>query len=154
MRISTDLLKLSAAEKRLISAAADAEAELRPKRNGQPPVIRAEVVRALCTGACQKWPVKNRIRMVGGHVRGPLDLSGAHLTHTLSFTRCVFEDRVDLTRARADKPLEWNGGQIGGNGSDGINKIDIALIDHVPDCQPEPRSAPSSTGNETGETRC
>ena len=51
--------------------------------------------------------------MVGGHVCGPLDLSGAHLAHALRFTRCVFEDRVDLTRARADKPVEWNGGQIG-----------------------------------------
>ncbi len=114
MRISTDLLMLTAAEKKLISAAAaDAEAELRPQRNGQQPVIRAEVLRALCTGARPKWPVKGRIRMVGGRVRGPHDLSGAHLTHALRFTRCVFEDRVDLTRARADMPVEWNGGQIG-----------------------------------------
>ena len=113
MRIVTGLLKLSAAEKMLISAAAvDAEAELRPERNGQQQVIRAEVLRALCTGATPEWPVKSRIRMVGGHIRGPLDLSGAHLMHALRFTRCVFEDRVDLTRARADKPVEWNGGQI------------------------------------------
>jgi hypothetical protein len=114
MRISADLLKLSPAEKELISAAAaDAEAELRPQRNGQQPVIRAEVLRALCVDACPGWPVKGRIRMVGGHVCGPLDLSGAHLMHALRFTGCVFEDRVDLTRARADKPVEWNGGQIG-----------------------------------------
>jgi hypothetical protein len=33
--------------------------------------------------------------------------------HALHFTGCVFEDRVDLTRARADKPVEWNGGQVG-----------------------------------------
>jgi hypothetical protein len=98
MRISTDLLTLTAAEKKLIrAAAADTEAELRPQRNGQQPVIRAEVLRALCTGARKKWPVKNRIRVAGGHVRGPLDLSGAHLMHALRFTRCVFEDRVDLT---------------------------------------------------------
>jgi hypothetical protein len=114
MRISTGLPKLSAAEKMLISAAAvDAEAELRPQHNGQQPVIRAEVLRALCTGATPEWPVRGRIRMVGGHVCGPLDLSGAHLMHALRFTRCVFEDRVDLTRVRADKPVEWNGGQIG-----------------------------------------
>ena len=60
----------------------------------------------------QKWPVKNRIRMAGGRVRGRLDLSGAHLAYALHFTRCVFEDRVDLMRARADKPVEWDGGQI------------------------------------------
>lgn len=114
MRISTGLLTLTAAEKKLISAAAaDAEVELHARRNGQRPVIRAEVLRALCTGAKPEWPVKDRIRMVGGRVRGPLDLSGAHLMHALRFTRCVFEDRVDLTRARADKPVEWNGGQIG-----------------------------------------
>jgi hypothetical protein len=114
MRISTDLLKLTAAEKKLIgAAAADAEAELHTRRNGQRPVIRAEVLRDLCTGARKNWPVKNRIRMAGGRVRGPLDLSGAHLMHALHFTRCVFEDRVDLTRARADKPVEWNDGQIG-----------------------------------------
>jgi hypothetical protein len=114
MRVSTDLLRLTAAERKLISAAAtDGVAELRPRRDGQQALIRAEVLRDLCTGARQKWPVKGRIRMVGGHVSGPVDLSGAHLAHALHFTRCVFEDRVDLTRARTDKPVEWNGGQIG-----------------------------------------
>jgi hypothetical protein len=113
MRISTGLPALTAAERKLIRAAAvDAEAGLCVRRNGQQPVIRAEVLRALCTGACQKWPVKNRIRLAGGRVRGHLDLSGAHLAHALRFTRCVFEDRVDLTGARADKPVEWEGGQI------------------------------------------
>ena len=113
MRISTGLLTLTAAERRLIRAAAvDAEAGLSVRRNGQQSIIRAEVLRALCTGACQKWPVKNRIRMAGGRVSGPLDLSGAHLAYALRFTGCVFEDRVDLTRARADKPVEWEGGQI------------------------------------------
>ena len=113
MRISTDLLTPTAAEIKLIRAAAeDSEAELCRHRNGQQPVIRAEMLRALCTGACPKWPVKNRLRMAGGRVRGHLDLSGAHLAHALHFTRCVFEDRVDLTRARADKPVEWDGGHI------------------------------------------
>jgi hypothetical protein len=113
MRISTDLLTPTAAETKLIRAAAeDAEAELYGDRNGQQPVIRAEVLRALCTGACPEWPVKNRIRMAGGRVCGRLDLSGAHLAHALRFTRCVFEDRVDLTWARADKPVEWDGGQL------------------------------------------
>ena len=79
MRVSTDLLRLTAAERKLISAAAtDGVAELRPRRNGKDAVIHAEVLRDLCTGARQKWPVKGRIRMVGGHVCGPLDLSGAH----------------------------------------------------------------------------
>src|SRR5262249_23173386 len=114
MRIGTDLLTLTAAEKVLISAAAeDIEADLCEHRNGQEPVIHAEVLRILCTGAWPHWPVKGRIRMAGGRVRGRLDLSGAHLAHALHFTRCVFEDRVDLMRARADKPVEWDGGQIG-----------------------------------------
>jgi hypothetical protein len=114
MRIGTDLLTLTAAEKVLISAAAEgAEADLCGHRNGQEPVIRAEVLRILCTGACPDWPVKGRIRMADGRVRGRLDLSGAYLAHALHFTRCVFEDRVDLMRARADMPIEWDGGQIG-----------------------------------------
>jgi hypothetical protein len=113
MLMSTDLLTPTAAETKLIRAAAElAEAELCGDRNGQQPVIRAEVLRALCTSARPQWPVKNRIRMAGGRVRGHLDLSGAHLAHALHFIRCVFEDRVDLTRARADKPVEWDGGQV------------------------------------------
>jgi hypothetical protein len=113
MGVSTDLLTPTAAETKLIRAAAeDSEADLCGHRNGQQPVIRAEMLRTLCTGACPKWPVKNRIRMTGGRVRSHLDLSGAHLAHALHFTRCVFEDRVDLTRARADKPVEWDGGHI------------------------------------------
>lgn len=113
MLMNTDLLTPTAAERKLIRAAAeDAEAELSGHRNGQLPVIRAEVLRALCTGDCPEWPVKNRIRMTNVRVRGCLDLSDAHLAHSLHFTRCVFEDRVDLTRARAEKPVEWDGGQI------------------------------------------
>ena len=114
MRMSTGLLPLTAAEKKLIRAAAkDAEVELSRHRDGRQPVIRAEVLRALCTGGPPKWPVKGRIHVIGGRVRGRLDLSGAYLAHALIFTRCVFEDQVDLTRARADKPVEWDGGHIG-----------------------------------------
>src|SRR5262249_60284941 len=80
MRISTGRLTLTAAERKLIRAAAvDAEAGLSVRRNGQQPVIRAEGLRALCTGARQKWPVKNRIRIAGGRVRGPLRPSEGHL---------------------------------------------------------------------------
>ena len=110
MGIGTDLLTLTAPEEELIRAAArDAEAELCGHRNGQQPVIRAEVLRLLCTGA---RPVKGRIRVAGGRVRGRVDLSGAHLGNAVSFTNCVFEDPVDLTRTRADKPVEWDGCRI------------------------------------------
>jgi hypothetical protein len=110
MGIGTDLLTLTAPEEELIRAAAeDAEAELCGHNNGQQPVIRAEVLRLLCTGA---RPVKGRIRMAGGRVRGRVDLSGAHLGNALRFTNCVFEDPVDLTRGRADKPVEWDGCHI------------------------------------------
>ena len=106
MGIGTDLLTLTAPEEELIRAAAeDAEAELCGHGNGQQPVIRAEVLRLLCTGA---RPVKGRIRVVGGRVRGRLDLSGAYVGNALRFTGCVFEDPVDLRRARAGKPVEWD----------------------------------------------
>jgi hypothetical protein len=41
-------------------------------------------------------------------------------------------------------------GGSGGDGPAGINKIDITLIDHVRDWQPEPGSAPPPTGNDPG----
>ena len=113
MGIGTGLLTLTAPEEELIKAAAeDAEAELCGHGNGQQPVIRAEVLRVLCTGARPGWAVKSRIRMAGGRVRGRLDLSGAHLRNALRFTNCVFEDAVDLTRGRAEKPVEWDGCHI------------------------------------------
>ena len=110
MNTVTDLFVLSAPERKLIRAAEeDSEADLRTK-NGQRSVIRAEVLRDLCTGARSDWRVKDSIRMTGGQVQGHLDLSGAHLAHPLRFTDCVFEDRVDLGRARAEHSVEWLGG--------------------------------------------
>ena len=114
MNTATDLLsavthfwELSAPEKNLIKAAEhDSEANLH-KENGQRSLIRAEVLRDLCTGA---RPVKDRIRMTGGQVLGRLDLHGADLVHPLHFTDCVFEDKVDLRQARAEHPVEWVGG--------------------------------------------
>jgi hypothetical protein len=103
----TDLWELSAREKDLIKAAEhDSEANLH-KKNGQRSLIRAEVLRDLCTGARR---VKEDIRMTGGRVRGHLDLSGAQLVHALRFTDCVFEDSVILRQARAEHPIEWVGG--------------------------------------------
>jgi hypothetical protein len=119
MGIGAGLLTLTAAEEELIRAAGqDAEdaqaagAESGGRSNGHQPVIRAEVLRALCTDAYPKWPVTGQIKLDGVRVRGRLDLSGTDLVHALRFARCVFEDQVDLRRARAAKPIEWAGGQI------------------------------------------
>jgi hypothetical protein len=110
MKTLTDFSGLSEPERKLIKAAEqDSEAVLRTK-NGQRSVIRAEVLRDLCTNARPDWKVKDCIRMTGGQVRGHLDLSGAHLAHPFQFTDCVFEDRVDLRRARAEHSAEWVGG--------------------------------------------
>ena len=76
----TDLFTLNRAEKRLVSAAQqDTVADLRAHEDGDRPVIRAELLRELCTGGRQ-WNVKDRIRMIGGQVQGRLDLSGVAMT--------------------------------------------------------------------------
>lgn len=95
-------------EKTLINAAGQGHEAVLHSQNGQQPVIRAELLRDLCTGA---KPVKDAIRLTGGWVQGRLDLSGAHLAHALRFTDCVFEDSVILRQAQAEHPVEWVGGR-------------------------------------------
>lgn len=107
MEIVVGYSALTAAEEKLIFAAEqDLEADLYTA-SGQRSVVRAEVLRELCTGARPDWTVKDRIRLTGGRVQGRLDLAGAHLAHPVRFTDCVFEDRIDLQGARAELPLEW-----------------------------------------------
>lgn len=104
-----DLVRLNGPERRLVKAAEEGEvADLRGHADGEEPVIRAWVLRGLSAGDHQ-WKVKDRIHMVGGIVRGRLDLLGQHLVHPLYFADCVFEDTIDLRRARADVPIEWVG---------------------------------------------
>jgi hypothetical protein len=105
-----DLVTLNSAEKKLVDAADhDTVADLRAHGDGERPVIRAWLLRELCTGNRQ-WSVKDRIRVTGGRVEGRLDLSGAHLAHPLAFTGCSFEE-IDLRGARAEKSLSWTGEQ-------------------------------------------
>jgi hypothetical protein len=108
MSTVTDLFTLNRAEKRLVSAAQrDTVADLRAHEDGDRPMIRARLLRELCTGGRQ-WYVKDRIRMIGGQVEGRLDLSGAHLAHPLEFTDCTF-DEIDLRKAQAERSLAWIG---------------------------------------------
>lgn len=108
MNAVMDLVTLNSAEKKLVKAAEhDTVADLRRHENGERPVIRASLLRELCTGDRQ-WDVRDRIRMIGGHVEGRLDLSDAHLVHPLLFTDCIFGE-IDLRRARAEKSLAWVG---------------------------------------------
>jgi hypothetical protein len=108
MNAVTDSGPLNDAEKMLVKAAEhDAVADLRGRENGKRPVIRARLLRELCTGHRQ-WNVRDSIRMMGGRVEGRLDLSGSHLAHPLHFTDCVFEE-IDLRKAQAEKSLVWSG---------------------------------------------
>ena len=109
MRTFAGFYGLTESEHELIEAAEqDREAMLR-NSNGQRTVIRAEVLRDLCTNARRDWNVKDRILVTGGQVKGHLDLSGAHLAHHLRYTDCEFED-IDLRQARAEHVAEWIGG--------------------------------------------
>jgi hypothetical protein len=108
-----DLIRLTDPERKLVKAAErDTIADLRGYENGEQPLIRAYVLQELCAG--DQWPVKDRIRMIGGHVQDRLDLSSAHVTHAMHFTDCVFRDAIDLRRARCEQPLTWEGGHISG----------------------------------------
>src|SRR5260221_4490937 len=79
---------LNGAEKKLVKAAEhDTVADLRRRENGERPVIRARLLRELCTGHRQ-WDVKDRIRMSGGRVAGRLDPFVGHLAHPLPLTHC------------------------------------------------------------------
>jgi hypothetical protein len=112
MAVTTGQWQLTSAESELIDAAAgDTEADLREHAGRQQGVIRAEILKDLITGANPQWPVKDRIRIAGARIHGPLDLAGADFAYALHFTGCVFEDRVDLRRARTRRPVEWDGGQ-------------------------------------------
>ena len=102
MNTVTNRSTLNSAEERLVWAAEhDTVADLRGYDDGERPAIRAEVLRELCTGDRQ-WDVKDRIRMIGGHVEGRLDLSRAHLAHSIQLTDCIFEDMIDLRDAQAE----------------------------------------------------
>ncbi|HXZ71952.1 MAG TPA: hypothetical protein VEH31_13950, partial [Streptosporangiaceae bacterium] len=99
--MTTDQRQLTSAENELIEAAADdGEADLGERADRPQGVIRAEILKDLVTGANSQWLVRDRIRMTGARIRGPLDLAGADLAYALHFTGCVFEDRVDLRLAR------------------------------------------------------
>jgi hypothetical protein len=100
---------LNSSERKLVRAAEhDSVADLRGHEDGHAPPVRAELLRDLCAEG-RHGSVTDRIRMIGGRVRGRLDLSGATLAHPLSFKDCVFEDTIDLRHARAEKPLIWTG---------------------------------------------
>lgn len=109
MNAAADLVRLNGAERTLVKAAGeDGVADLRRHMDTEQAVVRAEVLKELCAGG-HRWKVRDRIRMIGGRVRGRLDLHGQRLVHPIQFTDCVFEDTIDLRRARAVQPIEWAG---------------------------------------------
>ncbi|SFO58100.1 hypothetical protein SAMN05660359_04485 [Geodermatophilus obscurus] len=71
------------------------------------PVLRAEELRERCVDGQDLTATDRRIV-------GRLDLSGVHIRHALRFVNCDFEDRIDLSDARAGELIEWHGGRIAG----------------------------------------
>jgi hypothetical protein len=112
MNDATGLSSLPVQEQQLITAAArGAEADFRTDPDQQLWSIRAATLRDLCTGANPQWKVQDSIWVTGALVKGHLDLSGARLPHGIRFRDCVFEDPMDLRKARAGSSHEWEGGQ-------------------------------------------
>jgi adhesin HecA-like repeat protein len=106
---------LTGQERRLITYAAEGtEADLH--KDGQRGVVRAEVLRDLCTGSGpgSKWKVLDGIRVAGARVTGRLDLSGAELAHAIHFRDCVFEEPVNLQQVTTAHAVEWEGGTLPG----------------------------------------
>jgi hypothetical protein len=67
--------------------------------------LPAETLREWCTGA-------KDVVLAGRRIVGDLDLGGLHLRHALRFVDCEF-GKIDLGDARAEEPIEWQGGKIG-----------------------------------------
>ena len=102
-------------QERLITSAAEGtEADLH--EDGQRGVVRAAVLRDLCTGSGtgSRWKVLDGIRVAGARVPGCLDLSGAELAHAVHFRDCVFEEPVNLRQATTAYAVEWEGGTLPG----------------------------------------
>lgn len=72
----------------------------------QPKKLSAETLRKRCTEG-------RDLILAGENIVGRLDLSGVHLTHALRFVDCQFPAGIDLSDARADEPIEWQGGTVG-----------------------------------------
>ena len=102
-------------EKSLVKSAAQG-VEANVRADGQRGAIRAETLRALCTGtgAGSRWKVLDGIHLAGAEVTGDLDLSGAELTHAIHFRDCVFERPVNLQQAQTKNVVEWEGGKLPG----------------------------------------
>src|SRR3954452_666194 len=113
MTALTDRVTLNSSERRLVKSAQQGTvADLRGHQDGHFPPVRAELLRELCAGGRQ-WAVQDRIHMIGGRIRGRLELAGASLTHPLYFRDCVFEDTIDLRQAQATSTLRWEAAERG-----------------------------------------
>lgn len=85
--------------------------------------IPAEALRDVCTSG-------EDVTLFGLTIVGRLDLSGSHLRNSLQFMNCVFEDRIDLSDARAEEPVGWHGGTIAALvGNRFESKADVSLSD-------------------------
>jgi hypothetical protein len=87
-----------------------------------------------------------------------LDAKLNRLKHPVNPTGGPMEDPVDTSSPPPNKggldptQILVDPDATGGDGSGGINKLDIAPIDHVPDWQPDPVTTPMSGGSSGGDT--
>lgn len=62
--------------------------------------LRAEVVRALATGAREDWPVhEHGVQLAGFKIEGELDLESATLPRPLRLERCALDSQLLLAHA-------------------------------------------------------
>lgn len=111
------MINLSGAERHLIEetgrgAEADLGATPATGAGELKQIVRASLVQMLCLGQHPRGKDLCHVQIRGARISGPLDLTGAYLRIPLRFTDCLFEDQIDLTAARAARPIEFIACQI------------------------------------------
>ena len=115
MDTAAALSSLSDQERILITSAEQGvEADLHD--DGRRRVVRADMLRDLCTGtgAGAGWKVLDGIQIAGARVTGHLGLPGVELAHAVHFRDCAFDEPVNLRQATTKHTVEWNGGTLPG----------------------------------------
>jgi hypothetical protein len=95
-------------------------------------MLNVQTQRSLQAEALQKWctEAKDDVVLTARRIVGPLDLRRVHLQHALRFVDCEFE-AINLTDARAEEPIEWQGGKIAAIAADRFESKAYVAVSNV-----------------------
>ena len=131
-QVMTDQLQPTAAEQKLIEAAAsgmvadyrvgerEADDPAGGAEWGEERTLRAEIIYALCLGARPDWPVHPKgVEARGARIVGPVDFLSATLVSPLALVACFIEEELILADAEAPL-LTLEGSHIRALNADGL----------------------------------